>query len=96
LKRANKKLKESGKKAAGIINSSDFTLSLYVGQIGYSSIEVYNFDNYRPKKPWIEIGRIEAYKLPVRPHYEGMAPMLENQETYEKCWLQAMFYEKYI
>jgi len=75
------------------MNSYDFTYQKYIGHVGYSNVEVYDFDKYIPRSPWIEVGRIDAIKLHIRPRNEGIAIMLENQETFEQLWFHVIIYE---
>lgn len=77
-----------------MVHPLNFTFERYIGQKGYSQTEVWDFHDNKPLPGFIELGVVDAIKIPIRPRTDMKAVMLEDIETHERFWLHVIDYGK--
>lgn len=69
-----------------VMPAYEFDWQNYIGTMGYSSDECWDFDRNKPKNGYVIIGETDAKNLTIRPR-NGKAVMLIDMSNYEKFWL---------
>ena len=67
-----------------MISPETFTWDRYIGVVGYSIDDVWDFERHRVKPGFVELGRCDASKIPMRQR-NGYAILVED-ENFERFW----------
>ena len=68
------------------IRAIEFSYERYIGFVGYSQQQVWDFDKGRSMPGFIELGIVESSKLHFRPRLDGKSAMLADPEN-NLVWL---------